>query len=107
MQHNLLDSDIKHQLLTWKDIITKQNYFTNTATTKQNFHKKIWIGNESPQLLTSYQEYKIINYFRYVDDIFLKSVSDYTNIHTILAGHNVIHPNFQFTGETEQNNTIN
>jgi hypothetical protein len=53
------------------------------------------------------QKHKIINYFRYVDDIFLIFDSDRTNIQAILTDFNAIHLNLHFTAETEQNNTMN
>jgi hypothetical protein len=51
--------------------------------------------------------HKLVNYFRYVDDILLIFDSQLTDMHTILNDFNSIHPKLQFTDETEQNNKIN
>lgn len=50
---------------------------------------------------------KLINYFRYVDDILVIFDTLHTDINTILDDFNSIHHNIQFTDETEQDNKIN
>ena len=51
--------------------------------------------------------HKIINYFRYIDNILLIYDSSQTNIQAILEDFNSIHPNLTFTGETEHDNMLN
>jgi len=52
-------------------------------------------------------KHKIIEYFRYVDDILLIYDSNHTDIQEILTDFNTIHPNLKFTAETESDNRIN
>jgi hypothetical protein len=52
-------------------------------------------------------KHKIINYFRYVDDILIIYDSNHSDIQDILADFNTLHPNLHFTAETEKDNTIN
>jgi len=122
---NILTSDptdpqIKSELLNWYEIIKKQNYFLNnnkiihqndglamgapsSSTLSQIFLQNI----EHTHLPCLARKHKLINYFRFVDDILIIYDSRQTNIHAILNDFNSIHPNLQFTKETEQNNTIN
>jgi hypothetical protein len=55
------------------------------------------------------QKHKLVNYFRYVDDVFLIYDSQHTSIHSILHDFNSVHPNLQITQEVEveQNNKFN
>jgi hypothetical protein len=53
------------------------------------------------------QKHKLINYFRYVDDILLIYDSSYADIQDILDHFNSIHPNLILTVEKEQNNALN
>ena len=53
------------------------------------------------------QKHKLVNYFCYVDDILLIYDAQHTDIHTILSNFNSIHPNLQFTKETEHSNKLN
>ena len=120
IEHNPIDTQIKQQLLNWYDVITKQDYFIN--------NKEIIIQNnglamgapsssiiagmflqhtENSHLAHPAQKHKIINYFHYVDDIFLIFDPNYTNIQAILNDFNAIHPKLHFTSEIEQNNTLN
>jgi len=52
-------------------------------------------------------KHKLINYFRYVDDILLIYDDLQTDVHTILSDFNSLHPNLQFTKETELDNKLN
>jgi ABC-type lipoprotein export system ATPase subunit len=53
------------------------------------------------------QKHKLVNYFRYVDDILLIYDSHHTNIQAILDDFNSLHPNLQFTEEMEKDNQLN
>jgi hypothetical protein len=52
-------------------------------------------------------KHKIIDYFRYLDDILLIFDPNHTDIQTILTDFNALHPNLHFTAEIEKDNTIN
>jgi hypothetical protein len=52
------------------------------------------------------EKHKLINYFRYVDEILLIFDTNKTNIKSILTDFNTLHSNLKFTAEIEQNNTI-
>jgi hypothetical protein len=53
------------------------------------------------------RKHHIINYCRYVDDIFLVFDSDNTCIQNVLKDFNALHPNLQFTAEAEENQSLN
>ena len=53
------------------------------------------------------QKHKIINYFRYVDDILLIFDANHTIIQAILEYFNTLHLNLHFTTDIEQNNVKN
>ena len=63
-------------------------------------------NTENSHLAHLTQKHEIINYFRYVDKIFLISDPNYTNIQAIPNDFNDIHPKLRFTVEIEQNNTL-
>ena len=52
-------------------------------------------------------KHKIINYFRYIDDILIIFDPTYSSIQVFLDDFNALHQNLQFTAEMEENNTIN
>ena len=52
-------------------------------------------------------KHKIINYFRYVEDILIIFDPNHSIIQAILADFNTLHPKLQFTAETEKDNAIN
>jgi hypothetical protein len=105
--------------LNWYEVITKQNYFLNNDkiiiqtdslamdTSSSSILSEIFLQNiEHTHLPCLAIKHKLVNYFRFVDDILIIYDSQDTNIHAILNDFNSIHPNLQFTEETEQNNTI-
>ena len=51
--------------------------------------------------------HKIVNCFRYIDDILLIFDTYHTNIQTILDDFNTIRPKLKFTAEVEANNMLN
>ena len=51
-------------------------------------------------------KHKLINYFRYVDDILLIYDSSHTDITSILNDFNSTHPNLTFTDELERDNKL-
>jgi len=54
---------------------------------------------ENSHLAHLTHEHEILNYFPYVDDIFLIFDPNYTNIKAIINDFNVIHPKLHFTAE--------
>ena len=52
-------------------------------------------------------KHRILNYFRYVDDILLIYDSTHTSIQMILEDFNVLHPKLQFTTESEKDHNLN
>jgi len=52
-------------------------------------------------------KHNIINYCRYVDDIFLIFDSTHTNIRKILEDFNGVHHKLQFTAEAEKDHILN
>jgi len=53
------------------------------------------------------QKHRIINYFRYVDDILQIFYPNHTDMRAILFDFNSVHPKLHFTAEIGQNNTLN
>ena len=102
------DPQKQQEILSWYDVITTQNYFTHNQgiiTPKDG----IAMGAPSSALIAEFflqrtenthlpHKHRIINYFRYVDDILLIFDSTHTDIQTILTDFNALHPNLHFTG---------
>jgi hypothetical protein len=120
LKQNLLDSQTKQELIKWYNVITSQNYFTHNGNIViQN--DGLTMGAPSSGLLAKFflrqvehlhlahlsTRHKIVNYFRYVDDILMIFDSNHTDIQTILDDFNAIHPRLKFTAEMETNNMIN
>ena len=116
---NLANSHIRSKLLDWYEVITRQNYFQHNDKTitqpdglamgapSSTIISEIFLQHlEHTHLPHLAQKHKLVNYFRYVDDILLIYDSQHTRIHSLLHDLNSIHPNLQFTQEVEQNNTI-
>jgi hypothetical protein len=102
--NNMVDPDIRHELLSWFDTITKQNYFfqiNNIVIQKEGLAmgapfssilSKIFLRHiEHSHLPRLTQKHRLINYFRYVDDILLIYNSSHTGIQSILNDFNSIH----------------
>jgi hypothetical protein len=120
MIHNQTPPDAKTEILTWYDIVTSQNYFTNgtninikkdglamgapsSGILSEMFLQKL----ENTKLIDIANELQLITYHRYVDDILIVYDIRHTDINTITTKFNDMHPNLHFTHETEQTNTIN
>jgi hypothetical protein len=115
-EHNLINPQTKTKLLNWYDIIKKQNYFNNIII--QNNGLAMGVPSfsiladvflqhaENSHIAYLAQKQRIINYFQYVDDIFLIFDPNHTDMQVILTDFNSLHPNLCFTAEIEQNNTI-
>jgi hypothetical protein len=120
LENNMVEPNIKHELLTWYDTITKRNFFSF----KQHIHvqtDELAMRAPSSSILSEIflqhiqhahiphlsMKHRLVNYFRFVDDILLIFDSIKTDIQSILTDFNSLHPNLKFTAEIEQNNTIN
>jgi hypothetical protein len=62
---------------------------------------------EHNQIYSILTKYKIIGYFRYVDDILIIYDKNKTHIDTMITEFNTIHPTINFTIENEENNKLN
>jgi hypothetical protein len=101
MDHNLINSQIKQELLTWYDIITKQNYFIINNNNNNIFIQKdkLVVGDPSSSILSEVylqhlenshiadllQKHRIerVKCFLHVDDILLIFGLNHTAIQTI------------------------
>jgi DNA-directed RNA polymerase subunit H (RpoH/RPB5) len=120
MEHHLLDTHKKQEILTWYDITTKQIYLINNNNIVIRFDG-LAMGPPSSSTLSEIflqrikhlnvthltQKHKIINYFWYVDDILLIFDVNRTNIQAILEDFNTLYLDLHFTADIEQNNIIN
>jgi cysteine synthase len=97
--------------MSWYETITKQNCFAYTAVMIQK--EGLAMGAPSSGLIAEIflqhtkhlhmaqlsTKHKIINYFRYVNDILIISDPSQSSIQAILADFKTLHPNLQFTAE--------
>jgi hypothetical protein len=121
LKHELLEPQIQTEILSWYDVITKQNYFSHNnnniiiqrdglamGTPSSGLFAKLFLQHlEHLHLTHLTHKHHIINYCRYVDDIFLIFDSNHTDIHSILKDFNALHPKMQFTAEVETNHALN
>jgi len=120
LTQNIVDPQTQQELLQWYDVITKQNYFINNNDIIIQ-HDGLAMGAPSSGLIAEIflqhkehlhlahpaHRHRIINYWRYVDDILLAFDPNHTNIQAIFHDFNAIHPTLQLTAETERDNTLN
>ena len=120
LNHKLVDPQTQQEILRWYDIITKQNYFSHNKNIIIQ-QDSLAMGAPSSGLIAGIflqhlehlhlthlvHKHHIINYCRYADDIFLIFDPNNTSIQHILKDFNALHPNLQFTVETEQDHTLN
>jgi len=117
---NSIDPDTKSEMLNWYEVITKQNYFKNNenillqedglamGTPSSSIISELFLQYlEQTKLPHIAHKLKLLNYFRYVDDILIIFDSQHTDINKIANEFNTLHPNIQFTEETEKHNRIN
>jgi len=67
----------------------------------------VFLQNIEQKHLPSIAKKHNLTYFRYVDDILIVYDTQQTDIASLLADFNSLHPKLQFTKETEHNNQIN
>jgi hypothetical protein len=116
LEKNMVEPNIKHELLAWYDTITKQIFFSF----KQHIHiptDELAMGAPSSSILSEVflqhvehtliphlsMKHKLVNYFQFVDGILLIFDSNETDIESILTDFNTLHPNLKFTAEIEHN----
>ena len=110
---NRTNAQTKSELPNWYDAITKQNYLQHNGKTitqtdglamgapSSGIISEIFLHHiEHTHLPYLAQKHKLVNYFRYVDDVLLIYDSLHTDIQAILHDFNSIHPHLQFTQET-------
>ena len=120
LKHELVNSQTQQEILRWYDVITKQIYFSHnkniiiqqhglaTGAPSSGLTAEIFLQHvEHLHLAHLTHKHHIINYCRYVDDIFLVLYSTRTGIQSILKDFNVLHPKLQFTAETEKGHDLN
>jgi len=120
LAYHQTDPQTQKELIMWYDIITRQNYFTHKHDIISQ-HDGLAMGAPSSGLIAEFflqhtenthlaclsHKHRIIDYFKYVDDILLISDPNYSDIQSILTDFNTLHPNLHFTAEIERDNTIN
>jgi hypothetical protein len=120
IEQNNTEPQQKRELTEWFNTITSQNYFTHNENIQiqkdglamgapsSGLISEIFLQHmEQTHMTHVADKHKIIEYFRYVDDILLIYDSNHTDIQEILTDFNTIHPNLKFTAETESDNRIN
>jgi hypothetical protein len=120
LKHELVDPQTQHEILRRYDVITKQNYLSHNkkiiiqqdglamGAPSSGLIAEIFLQHlEQLQLTHLARKHHIINYCRYVDDVFLIFDSNNTCIQNILKDFNALHPNMQFTAEIEENQALN
>ena len=119
-KQNDFDRTVKNKLIKICKIITKQNYFQyrdsqyiqehNLAMrppTSSIFSKIYLQYLKNTKICDILINYRIVGYFRYVDDILIVYKKELTNIQEILDPFNNMTPTMTFTMEEEINNHIN
>jgi len=115
LKHELVTPQTQKELLKWYDVITGQNYFTHNRDIIFQYDG-LAMGAPSSGLIAEIiirhiehtylphvaRKHKIVNYCRYVDDVFLVFDSTHTSIHEILKDFNGLHHKLQFTAEAEK-----
>jgi hypothetical protein len=116
--NSLMTPQTQQELLSWYDVIIKQNYFTHDNQIIFQ-HDGVAMGAPSSGLITDIflqhiehshitdliQKHGIINYCRYVDDILITFDPNQSDIQIILNDFNSIHPKLRFTADRRQLHT--
>jgi len=117
---NVIDHKMSSEILNCYEVITTQTYFAhgdNILTQTDGLAMGASSSGIIFEIFLKYFEHahlpilahkhKLVNYFRYVDDVLLIYDDLQTDIHTIISDFNSFHPNLQFTKEKEQDNKLN
>ena len=120
LKQELVEPQTQLEILRLYDVITKQNYFSHKrniiiqqdglamGTPSSGLIAEIFLQHlEHLHLTHLMHKHHIINYCRYIDDIFLIFYSNHTDIHNILKDFNALHPKIQFTAEVETDHAFN
>jgi len=115
---NMLNTDIKYELLTWYDVITKQNYFSNKGeiiiqnkgfimcAPSSATLSEIFLQYVEFQDITTYAKHHILHYFHYTDETLIIFDTFQTNINSVLKEFIHIHPELHFIAQVKNNNII-
>jgi hypothetical protein len=120
LAYHQTDPQTQKEFIMWYDVITRQNYFIHKHDIIAQ-HDGLAMGAPSSGLIAEFflqhkeithlaclsHKHRIIDYFRYVDDILLISAPNHSDIQSILTDFNTLHPNLHLTAEIERDNTIN
>jgi hypothetical protein len=120
LKYELVTPQTQQEILKWYDVITGQNYFTHNKDIIHQYDG-LAMGAPSSGLIAEIflqhiehthlphlaRKHKIINYCRYVDDVFLVFDHTHTNIHEILEDFNGLHSKLHFTAQAEKDHTLN
>jgi len=120
LKHELVDSQTQQEILRWYNVITKQNYFSHNkkiiiqqdglamGAPSSGLIAKMFLQHlEHLHLTHLVHKHHLINYCRYVGDIFLIFDSKNTSIQNILKDFNTLHPKLKFTAEMEESHALN
>jgi hypothetical protein len=107
--NSLIDPEDRKEPLIWYDFITKQNYFFHNnqiliqkdgiamGIPLSSIFSEVFLQNlEHIHIPLLTEKHKLINYFRYVDDIIKVFDTSHTNMQSILNEFYTIHPNMKF-----------
>ena len=110
----------QQELLRWFDIITKQNNFAHKnqivvqhdglamGAPFSGLLPEIFLQHiEHSHLTNLTQKHKIINYFRYVDEVLIIFNPNHSDIQEIINDFNSLHPKLRCMAETEDDCTLN
>jgi hypothetical protein len=120
LTRNNLPDEYKQEIITLTKVILDQNYFLyNNELYSQNkglamgaltssIMAEIYIQYlEHNDIFQILQKHRIIDYYRYVDDILIIYDETHTNILDTLKDFNLIHHNIQFTVEMKDDKKLN
>jgi hypothetical protein len=99
--NNNIHKDRITDIMNIVSTILNQNYFHHNNQTYKQQHL------EHNNIQKTLMKHKVIDYYRYVDDILFVYNEKYTNINHMLTDFNNIHPNIQYTMETQIDNKLN
>jgi hypothetical protein len=118
--HNSIPIEYKNEIMTLVKVILRQNYFQYNdelylqkeglamgAPTSSIFAEIFIQYLEHTHIIEILQKHNIIDYYRYVDDILIVYNDSSTNICDTMLDFNAVHPNIQYTMETQVDNKLN
>jgi hypothetical protein len=115
LTHNGTEQHSITELMSWYEIVTQQNYFKSNdqiiiqidglamGAPSSSIISEIFLQNiEQNHLPTMAKKHNLTNYFRYVDDILIVYDTQETDITSLLADLNSLHPKLLLTKKTNK-----